>query len=166
MQDSSKTKQQLIAELTILKEKISKLEKAEFSPNTGRTESADTEYKYRRLVENMPALICTFLPDSTLTYVNKSYCDFFRKRTDELIGKKFLDFLPDETTRDYVRRLYMSLTPENPATTYEHEVLAADGTGQSCWHRWTDLAFFHQNGQISYFQSIGQDITEDRKSVV
>ncbi len=165
MQDSSKTKQQLIAELTILKEKISKLEKAEFSPNTVRTESADTEYKYRRLVENMPALICTFLPDSTLTYVNKSYCDFFRKRTDELIGKKFLDFLPDETTRDYVRRLYMSLTPENPATTYEHEVLAADGTGQSRWHRWTDLAFFNNNGQISYFQSIGQDITEHKRTL-
>jgi PAS domain S-box-containing protein len=165
VQDSSKTKQQLIAELTILKEKISKLEKAEFSPNTVRTESADTEYKYRRLVENMPALICTFLPDSTLTYVNKSYCDFFRKRTDELIGKKFLDFLPDETTRDYVRRLYMSLTPENPATTYEHEVLAADGTGQSRWHRWTDLAFFNNNGQISYFQSIGQDITEHKRTL-
>ena len=165
MQDSSKTKQQLIAELTILKEKISKLEKAEFSPNTVRTESADTEYKYRRLVENMPALICTFLPDSTLTYVNKSYCDFFQKRTDELIGKKFLDFLPDETTRDYVRRLYMSLTPENPATTYEHEVLAADGTGQFRWHRWTDLAFFNNNGQISYFQSIGQDITEHKRTL-
>ncbi|MEQ8203517.1 MAG: PAS domain S-box protein, partial [Smithellaceae bacterium] len=162
MQDSSKTRKQLIEELTSLKEKIGKLEKAEFSSNTVRTESADTEYKYRRLVENMPALICTFLPDSTLTYVNKSYSDFFRKRPDELIGKKFLDFLPDETTRDHVRRLYMSLTPENPATTYEHEVLTAEGTGQSRWHRWTDLAFFNNNRQISYFQSIGQDITEHK----
>jgi len=165
VQDSSKTKQQLIEELTSLKERISKLEKTEFSPNTAQTEAADNEYKYRRLVENMPALICTFLPDSTLTYVNKSYCDFFRKRSDELIGKKFLDFLPDQTTRDHVRRLYMSLTPENPATTYEHEVLAADGTGQSRWHRWTDLAFFNNNGEISYFQSIGQDITEHKRTL-
>ncbi|MEN6375127.1 MAG: PAS domain S-box protein [Smithella sp.] len=165
MKDSSKTKQQLIEELTILKDKISKLEKADSRQKSTQTEPADSEHKYRRLVENMPALICTFLPDSTLTYVNKAYCDFFDKRPDDLIGKKFLDFLPDQATRDHVRNLYMSLTPENPSMTYEHEVVASDGTGQYSSHRWTDRAFFNKNGQISYFQSIGQDITEHKRTL-
>ena len=165
MQDSSKTKQQLIEELTILKEKISKLEQAKSRRKPAPKAPADSEHKYRRLVENMPALICTFLPDSTLTYVNKAYCDFFQKKPEDLIGKKFLDFLLDQTTRDQVQSQYMSLTPENPATTYEHKVAATDGTGQFSWHRWTDYAFFNKNCQISYFQSIGQDITEHKRTL-
>ncbi|NTW07136.1 MAG: PAS domain S-box protein, partial [Syntrophaceae bacterium] len=165
MKDSSKTKQQLIAELTILKDKISKLEKADSRQKRAQTEPADSEHKYRRLVENMPALICTFLPDSTLTYVNKAYCDFFHERPDDLIGRKFLEFLPDQATRDHVQNQYMSLTPENPSMTCEHEVVASDGTGQYSWHRWTNRAFFNKNGQISYFQSVGQDITEHKRTL-
>ena len=165
MQDSSKTKQQLIEELTSLKEKISKREQAKSRRKPAPKAPADSEHKYRRLVENMPALICTFLPDSTLTYVNKAYCDFFQKKPENLIGKKFLDFLLDQTTRDQVQSQYMSLTPENPATTYEHKVAATDGTGQFSWHRWTDYAFFKKNGKISYFQSIGQNITDHKRTL-
>ncbi|NTW76778.1 MAG: PAS domain S-box protein, partial [Syntrophaceae bacterium] len=165
MKDSSKTKQQLIAELTILKDKISKLEKADSRQKRAQTEPADSEHKYHRLVENMPALICTFLPDSTLTYVNKAYCDFFHERPDDLIGRKFLEFLPDQATRDHVQNQYMSLTPENPSMTCEHEVVASDGTSQYSWHRWTNRAFFNKNGQICYFQSVGQDITEHKRTL-
>ncbi|MEN6490118.1 MAG: PAS domain S-box protein, partial [Smithella sp.] len=49
--------------------------------------------------------------------------------------------------------------------TCEHEVVSSDGTGQYSWHRWTDRAFFNKNGQISYFQSIGQDITEHKRTL-
>ena len=124
----------------------------------------ESEEHYRRLAEDMPALICTFLPDSTLTYVNSAYCELFQKRSDELIGQKFLYFLQDEADREAVRRQYMSLTPENSIKTYEHDVIIADGTNQHHWHRWTDRAFFKDNGEIDHFQSIGQDIT-GRKQV-
>ncbi|MEI6315445.1 MAG: PAS domain S-box protein, partial [Syntrophus sp. (in: bacteria)] len=123
----------------------------------------ESELKYRKLAEDMPALICTFLPDSTLTYVNKAYCELFQKQPEDLVGQKFLDFLPDDGTRENVRRQYISLTPENPVKTYEHKVIVSDGTNQYHWHRWTDRAFFSDDGQISYFQSIGQDITDHKR---
>jgi len=160
MTDPSRTKQELIEELSVLKKKIKKLEKSESQQKPTETELHKSEHKYRQLAEDMPALICTFLPDSTLTYVNKAYCELFQRRPDELVGQKFLHFLPDEATRENVQRQYMSLTPEKPVQTYEHEVIVADGTNQYHWHRWTDRAFFSDNGQISHFQSIGQDITE------
>ena len=122
----------------------------------------EAEKHYKRLAEDMPAFICTFLPDSTLTYVNPAYCEIFQKHTDDLVGQKFLDFLPNEADRENVRRQYMSLTPENPVKTYEHDVIISDVTNQYHWHRWTDRAFFKDNGEIDHFQSIGQDIT-DRK---
>jgi PAS domain S-box-containing protein len=34
----------------------------------------ESEEYYRVLVEDMPALICRFLPDGTLSFVNSSYC--------------------------------------------------------------------------------------------
>lgn len=162
--DSSKTKQELIAELSVLKNKIKKLEKSESQQKPTEMELQKSEYHYRQLAEDMPALICTFLPDSTLTYVNKAYSELFQKRPDELVGQKFLYFLPDEATRENVRRQYMALTPENPVMTYEHEVIVSDGTSQYHWHRWTDRAFFSDNGPISHFQSIGQDITERKQA--
>jgi two-component system, cell cycle sensor histidine kinase and response regulator CckA len=99
-----------------------------------------------------------------LTYVNKAYGELFQKRPDDLIGRKFLDFLPDEATREDIRRQYMSLTPENPVNTYEHEVSVSDGTNQCHWYRWIDHAFFKDNGHFSHFQSIGQDITERKRA--
>jgi len=139
--------------------------------NTDITERKQTEDKiseselhYRQLAEDMPALMCTFLQDSTLTYVNKAYCELFQKSPAELVGQKFLDFLPDEAARENVRSHYMSLTPDNPVKTYEHKVMVSDGTGQHHWHRWTDRAFFKDNGEISHFQSIGQDMTTHKQA--
>ena len=162
MEKTSGTKEELIEEISDLKKKVKKLEKAAAQHKPIEKELHTSELKFRQLAEDMPALICTFLPDSTLTYVNAAYCKLFSKLPDELIGKKFLNFLPDEATREYVRRQYMSLTPENHIHTYEHEVMVADGTDKRRWHRWTDRALFNDNGQLSYFQSIGQDITENK----
>ena len=163
MNDPSISNQELLKDLSFLKKKIKKLEESESQQKPTAMKLHKSEDKYRQLAEDMPALICTFLPDSTLTYVNKAYCDLFQNRSGDLIGQKFLEFLPDEATRENVRRQYMSLTTGNPVKTYENEVIVFDGTNQYHWHRWTVRAFFSDNGQISYFQSIGQDITEHKR---
>jgi PAS domain S-box-containing protein len=117
-----------------------------------------SEERYRHLAEDMPALICTFLPDSTLTYVNAAYCEYFQQRREDLIGRRFLDFLPNEAERQSVVAQYMSLTPENSKKASEHPVIAPDGSER--WQQWVDRAFFGPSGEIVYFQSVGQDITE------
>jgi PAS domain S-box-containing protein len=162
MTESSRTNHELIEENSFLKQRIQELEHSEAEREQVEEALRESEKHYRQLAEDMPALICTFLPDSTLTYVNSAYCELFQKRSDELIGQKFLYFIKDEATRETVRRQYMALTPENSVNTYEHAVIISDGTSQYHWHRWTDRAFFKDNGEIDHFQSIGQDIT-DRK---
>ncbi|MEN6624256.1 MAG: PAS domain S-box protein, partial [Smithella sp.] len=161
MKDSAKVKHELIEDLSILKKKN---KKSENNQKALKLELLDIKNKYQNLADDISALICTFLPDSTLTYVNKAYCNLFQKRPDELIGKKFLDFLPDETTREYVKTQYMTLTPENPARTYEHKVIIDDKANKYQWQRWIDRAFFSKNGHINYFQSIGEDITEYKQT--
>ncbi len=112
--------------------------------------------KHHELGELLPAMICEFLPDSTLTYVNKAYCDYFGKNEKELVGYKFLEFLPEDVV-DAVKSRYLNLTAENPVHTHIHEVVR---DGEICWHEWTNRAFFNEYRQAVRFQAVGQDTTE------
>ncbi|MBL8156297.1 MAG: PAS domain S-box protein [Anaerolineae bacterium] len=117
-----------------------------------------SEERYRQLAEDMPALICTFLPDSTLTYVNAAYSEYFQRSPEELIGKRFLDFLPDEEVRHDTQQEYLRLTPQVSKEITEHPVLAP--TGEYRWQQWVNRAFFDASGQLVSLQAVGVDITE------
>lgn len=117
----------------------------------------ESEEPYHRLVEDMPVLICRFLPEGVLTFVNEHYCRYFNKKREELEGYNFFHFIP-EKEREGVRKHYASLTQTNPVVTYEHEVMVP-GSGIR-WQRWTDRALFDDDGRAIAYQSIGEDITE------
>jgi PAS domain S-box-containing protein len=121
----------------------------------------ESEKNYRALVENMQALICRFLPDGTLSFVNSAYCHYFNKTREELVGKNFFQFIP-EKEQSTVRKHFRSLTQENPVASYEHQVLAPDG--EIRWQTWTDHAIFNDSGVLQQYQSIGLDITESKKT--
>ena len=47
-----------------------------------------SEKKYRTIVEDQTELICRFLPDGTLTFVNEVYCRYFNKKPEELLRQE------------------------------------------------------------------------------
>ncbi len=116
--------------------------------------------RYRDMVENLPALICRFQADGTLTYVNRAYREYFGAGAP-LLGKNVLDFIPEEQ-HELVKSHFTGLTPETPTVTYQHQIIAPNGA--KAWQEWTDRAVFNPDGTISEYQSIGRDIT-DRKQV-
>ncbi len=117
----------------------------------------ESEERYRAVVEDMPAMICRFLPEGTLTFVNAPYCLYFGKQREELLGKNFFQFLPERVQKK-VREHFMSLTEERPMITLEHQVVASDGSVR--WQQWTDRALFDEQSVLVEYQSIGLDITE------
>ncbi len=117
----------------------------------------ESEKRYRTIVEDMPALVCRYLADGVLTFVNEHYCRYFNQTREKLVGQDFFRFIP-ETERKQVRQHFASLTPERPVVTYEHQALAPDGTLR--WQRWTDRALFDEQGNPVEYQSVGVDITE------
>ncbi len=120
----------------------------------------ESEKRYKTLVENLPALICRFKRDGTLTYANQYYCDYFGIGKESWIGKDFFGFIP-EKDRKQVRKKYESLSKESPLVTYEHQVFDAQGNVR--WHQWTDQAIFDDTGNLVEYQSIGLDITERKE---
>jgi PAS domain S-box-containing protein len=119
----------------------------------------ESEASYRALVEDTPAFICRFLQDGTLTFVNSGYCGYFNKKSEDLIGQNFFQFIPEEDQQK-VRNHFLSLNREKPMITYEHQAIVSDE--KILWQEWTDRAIFDEKGNLTEYQSIGQDITDRR----
>jgi diguanylate cyclase (GGDEF)-like protein/PAS domain S-box-containing protein len=124
-------------------------------------ELREREAQYRQLVENQPDLICRFLPDTRLTFVNAAYARFFDTAPDELIGKPFIDFLSPPEQAGVWEQL-AAFTPAAPAHQYEHKTTRADGVHR--WHLWNEFAFFDGQGKTIGFQSVGVDITDRKRA--
>ena len=145
-----------------LRRRIEKLESEVAKLKQSERTLSEANELYRAIVEEMPAMICRFFPDGTLTFVNKTYCQYFQKEKDALLNQNFFQFIPSKE-QSVVRNRFMSLSPEQPTTTYEHQVIAPDGS--ILWQEWTDKALFNENGDAIEFQSIGQDITGRMRAV-
>ena len=121
----------------------------------------DSEKRYRSVVDSQTELICRWLPDGTLTFVNDAYCRCFDKSREELVDHAFFPLIPEED-RDEVRDHLATLSTDNPVTTFEHRVIAMGG--EIRWQRWTNHASFDEKANITEFQSVGNDVTERRRA--
>ena len=118
-----------------------------------------SEIRYRAIVEGTTDLICRFLPDTTLTFVNESYCRYFNQSREQLLGTRFLTFIPQgewEGVQAYVNRVIQNKEP----VTYAHEVITP--TGELRWQQWTDSTILNDESQVIELQSVGRDITEQK----
>ena len=112
----------------------------------------------KSILETQHDMICRFLPDTTLTYVNKAYAKQFGTEPHALIGKKFLDLIPREE-HQRIKKFLSAYSADNRIQTYRHPVDLP--TGDRGWQEWTDYAFVDEKGRVTGFQSVGRDVTEE-----
>ena len=121
----------------------------------------ESEERYRGIVETQAELICRFLPDGTLTFVNDTICRFLGERSEELIGKSFYPYIhPDD--RQKTRKNLESLSKENRIGTNEERVIMPDG--EIHWWQWSNQALFDEQDSKVELQSVGRDITKRKKA--
>jgi PAS domain S-box-containing protein len=131
-----------------------------------RQQLRESEERYRAIVEDQTELICRFLPDCTLTFVNASYSRYFDSTPEDLIGQNFLNLIP-ESDRSCVRQQIAELsaaTPENGVMTHEHPVIKANG--EIGWQQWTNRAIFNTNGELIELQAVGRDISDRKQTEI
>ncbi|MBD2461820.1 PAS domain S-box protein [Oscillatoria sp. FACHB-1407] len=119
--------------------------------------SNQQDSRYRMLVENQTEMICCFLSDGTLTFVNQACCRYFDQPAQELIGTNFLRFIAQEDGDLPLQHLSM-LSPMCPVVTYEHRMTTP--TGEVRWQQWTNHAIFDNRGRLVEYQAVGRDITD------
>ena len=118
---------------------------------------------YQSIVADQTELICRFLPDGTLTFVNDAYCQYFQSSSEELIGTNFLDLL-SPADRETVQQIFNTLSSEEPVITYEHQMIAPNNVLR--WQQWTDRGFFDVHGNAMEFQAVGRDITAIKEAEI
>lgn len=120
-----------------------------------------SELYYRSLIEDLPALVCRFQADGTLTFVNDRYCQMFNRSRESLIGTNFYELIPPEQ-RAQVAAGIAQLSPTNPTMEHEHQVIYPDGS--IGWQRWVNRLLLDSDGQPLEFQALGIDITARKKA--
>lgn len=120
-------------------------------------ELSESEARYCSMVEAFEDPICRWLPDTTLTFVNEAYAKALKREPAELVGRKWLEFVPEDKratiaaiTSDIVRRG----EPDGAA----HEIIDKDGRRRI--QEWRDIPVKDEKGRVVEFHSLGRDVTE------
>jgi PAS domain S-box-containing protein len=112
------------------------------------------------MAELQAEVVCRWLPDTTLTYVNDGYCRLNGRQREELLGKKWLSLVPPATWSS-VEAYHRSLLAEPRLSLYEYGV--ASGDGAILWYQWVDAPIYDAEGRLVEFQSLGRNFTRERQ---
>ncbi|MBU4530673.1 MAG: PAS domain S-box protein [Hoeflea sp.] len=112
--------------------------------------------EFESLVRSLPDLISRAHPDTTLTYVNENYARFTGCKAEDMVGRKFMEFIPPEMRPDVMKKI-SGLTPERPMKTLERQM--QDHAGEKYWYSWTNLMVFKE-GEPVELVSVGRDVTD------
>ncbi|HET6990505.1 MAG TPA: PAS domain S-box protein [Bacteroidia bacterium] len=134
------------------------MEKAERDAFSSLEES---ERKYRSVVEDQTEYIFRWAPDGIIIFANTSYLKFHRMTEEEILGRNFFDLIPPGQ-QERIRKKVAGLSPVSPVSTDTHH--SSDTVHGEYWHEWTDRAFFDEHGLVTFYQSVGRDISNQKKT--
>lgn len=116
--------------------------------------------RYRSVLLDQTEVISRLKPDGTFIFVNEVFCALFGKTPEELIGQQWQPVAHPDDLRMAEDRL-RQMTADNPVVTIESRVFVAGG-GQR-WMQFVNRGFFDPGGQLREFQSVGRDITDQKR---
>lgn len=113
-----------------------------------------SESRFRTVVDDQTELVCRYLGDGTLTFVNRAFCRYFDRDPADLDGGSFFDLTECDS------QIFESFSPEHPTRAREQQL---HREGHSYWLQWTDRALFDPAGNLAELQSVGRDTTEQKR---
>lgn len=117
-----------------------------------------SEKMYRATVEDIPAMVCRFLPDGNITFSNSEYTKFFKKQVKADVGQNFFASIADDN-RANIQQQFSSLSLLSPLVSFTQPVAGLDGNQH--WQHWTGRALFNESGEITECQALGRDVTQE-----
>jgi len=121
---------------------------------------ADSEARYRAVVEDQTELIVRIAADGTILFANEVYCRFFGKSPSEVVGRKWQPVAhPDDLTM--IETQLAKLSAKRPVVVIENRVFAGDRSVH--WMQFVNRGLFDSAGCMSEIQVVGRDVTERRE---
>jgi len=116
--------------------------------------------RYEKVVETQEEMICRFERDTTLTFVNKAYCENLGEKEEKLLGRKFAEFL-SEADIYFVKNQLRKAENNAEKVSFEHQFKVQ---GEELkYQRWTIQPELSETGEVIEFQAVGRDIKKERE---
>ncbi len=119
-----------------------------------------SQEQYKNVVMDQTELICRFIPNGILKFVNPALCQMAEMDESELIGHSFFMFLSDEDIYRVID-LMNEVTPEDPIRSISLDVHVKD---KVYFMNWNGRALFDSNGDLVEYQAVGRDKTEQKRA--
>jgi len=136
----------------------------ESSPSGPDERLAESEKKYRELVEYANSIILRWDSQGRITFLNEFGQRFFGYSIEEIIGKHVVGtIVPEKESgdRDLVKLMDRILAAPRAFAQNVNENIRRNG--ERVWIAWTNRIVQDANGQVLEILSIGTDITEQRR---
>jgi PAS domain S-box-containing protein len=117
---------------------------------------AESEKKYRLLVENQTNILAETSISGELLFVNPAYCKLMGKTKEELLGKSVESTIHEDDLERARKDLEPIFKPPYSIST-ESRMLTKNGWR---WIAWTDNAVLNDKGIVTSITCLGRDITE------
>ncbi len=140
---------------------LNKLKEAQSEISTLKKEVQMNKAYFNSLIKDQFDLICRFLPDFTITFVNDIFTDYLETARVNVIAKSIFEFIPEDFHSEIISKLN-SLNQDYPVV---HQEVLMVTKNKNCWIKWTIRAIFNDNGKKIEYQAVGQDISELKHSV-
>ena len=131
----------------------------EITVATRTKELRESEARYRKIVEEMPEMVCRFLPDGTITFANRACGRHVGGKPDKLIGNHFFQWISSEEEADSLEKDFKaSIETPNPLISPQRMVL---GDGSIRWIQWAIHGLADSSGSLTEYQAVGRDISAE-----
>ncbi len=121
-----------------------------------------SERRYRDVVESQADLVCRFLPDGTLSFVNEAFCRAFRQSREALVGTDLMALLPEAVRA--LARAEIERCGRQQGGRGEWECQALLPGSDTQWQHWLCHAVDDTRLHVEEFQAICQDITDRKRA--
>jgi PAS domain S-box-containing protein len=143
-----------------VRERTEQLEREMAESRRARDSLAQSERKYRDLVENANSIILRWDTEGRVTFLNEYGQSFFGYRADEIVGHSVIGTIVPQTEssgRDLAT--LMDSIARHPGEFVAHENENIRRSGERIWIAWTNRPVFEASGKLVETLSVGNDIT-------
>jgi PAS domain S-box-containing protein len=144
MTDPSRTNQELLEEISVLKQKIQELGQVESERKRAEEALAHSHDLMRYIIEHNRSCIAVHDRDLKYIYVSQRYLDDYKVKEKDIIGKHHYDVFPDLPQK--WRDVHQKALAGEVSSAEDDPYLREDGTVD--WTRWECRPWYEADGSI------------------
>jgi PAS domain S-box-containing protein len=121
----------------------------------------ENEARFHAIIEDQTELICRYLPDGRLSFVNEAYARYYGKSQGELINRNFVPNIP-ESDLSHIMKCLAGISSDAPVVEYTHRIITSENEVR--WQQWVQRGIYSADGILVEHQAVGSDVTERKRA--